>query len=540
MEPQVRNLVDISTSPAALRSCADLVLGRAQWATQVFQRYDRSATMAIVDAVAQAIHDNAQKYADWAVEETGFGVPADKKLKNELSAFPLVDYYRDEDFINPQIDIGRKIVKIPRPAGVIVALTPATNPISTINYKIIMALMTRNAIVISPHPAARACCVDAAEMLARAAVSAGAPDGIIQIIEQPNIPLIEEFMKSPKTSLILATGGDAMVRAAYSSSNPAMGVGPGNAPVFVDSSADISKAAERIVDSKSFDNSVLCTNESVLVTLTQIDKQLRRALEGYGAYICSDEETEVLRRFLFHAKGFNVEAVGRDAVWIAQECGIRVPVKTRILVTPITQIGVEERLSKEKLCPVLAYHVVPNRTQAIAQARAILRLTGAGHSAAIHATDERVIMEYASTVEVYRVIVNAPSSQGSAGFQTNLAPAFTIGTGFFGRSSIGENIGPQHLVHWTRIAYNKDPSETFGHFENLGPEFAGPLPQAPADGVPGSSSPKTIVPPNSSSEFTGLKSSGPKSSGPKPYREEFSREELRKLIAEELRAALKR
>ena len=200
MEPVVRKLVDISESPAALKGRADLVLERARWASQVFQRYDLEATMRIVDAVAAAAHANAQKYADWAVEETGFGVAAHKKIKNELTAHPLVDFYRGEDYVNPRIDEQRKIVEIPRPAGAVFALTPSTNPIATLNYKILLCLMTRNAIVISPHPAARACCIDAAHTLGAAAADAGAPDGVIQIIEGPSIPLIEEFMASPKTS----------------------------------------------------------------------------------------------------------------------------------------------------------------------------------------------------------------------------------------------------------------------------------------------------------------------------------------------------
>jgi len=518
MEAQIRTLVDISESKAGLQGRANIILERARWASHVFQRYDRAATMKIVDAVAGIAHDKAQKYADWAVEETGFGVAAHKKLKNELASVHLVDFYRQDDYISHRIVAGSKIVEIPRPAGVIFALTPSTNPISTLNYKILLALMTRNAIVISPHPAARACCVDAAHALCEAAVAAGAPDGVIQVIENPTIPLIEEIMGSPKTSVILATGGSAMVRAAYSSSNPAIGVGPGNAPVYVDSSADIDRAAQRIVDSKSFDNSILCTNESVLLTLPQLDKQLRRALEIHGAYICDADETNRVRRYLFHDRGFNIEAIGRDAVWIAQECRIRVPLNTRILVTPITQIGVEERLSTEKLCPVLGYHVAKNVGQAIAQARAILRLVGAGHSAAIHTMDEQIAIRYAETVEAYRVVLNAPCSQGAAGIGTNLAPSFTIGTGYFGRSSIGENVGPQHLVHWTRLATNSDPSETFGDYRNVRANLEGPLPEAPSDGVPGSAQTPVTRP---ASNFSGV-----------------TRAEIRRLIIEEFRSVL--
>lgn len=333
-------------------------------------------------------------------------------------------------------------------------------------------------------------------------------------------------MSSAKTNVILATGGTAMVRAAYSSSNPAIGVGPGNAPVYVDSSADIKLAAQRIVDSKSFDNSILCTNESVLITVPDVEQRLRTALKSAGAYICKEDEVEQLRRFLLHERGFNVECIGRDATWIASECGIRVPGNTRILVAPISKIGVEEQLSREKLCPVLAMYVAATHHQAIAQARAVLRLTGAGHSAAIHSQDEKSAIQFARSVEAYRVVVNAPCSQGAAGFGTHLAPTFTIGTGYFGRSSVGENIGPQHLVQWTRMAYNSDESEQFGHYEGLGQAFEGPLPEAPADGVPGSAAPRSRTNAAGSSAQSGL--------------DDVTREQLRALIAEELRDILRK
>lgn len=525
MEPQIRTLVDIADTNAARAGQADMMLERGRWASQVYQRYDRDRVMAIVEAVARTAHEKAGGYGEWAAEETGFGVAEHKKLKNELTALPLLDYYRDADFVSPRVDEARKIVEIPRPAGVVVALTPSTNPIATVNFKIILSLMTRNAIVISPHPAARECSIDACNTLAAAAIEAGAPDGIIQVVEKPTIPLVVEFMSSPKTGVVLATGGTAMVRAAYSSSNPAIGVGPGNAPVFVDATAEIDKAAQRIVDSKSFDNSILCTNESTLITLTDIDKKVRRSLQQAGAYICSPDEVERLRRYLFHDRGFNLEALGRDAVWIAGECGLRVPVKTRILVAPIEQIGVEEPLSKEKLCPVLAYHVARSRGQAIAQARSLLRMSGAGHSAAIHTMDEDVALRYAAAVESYRVVVNAPCSQGASGFQTNLAPSFTIGTGYFGRSSIGENIGPHHLVHWTRLAYNSDSSETFGNYRDRKLSLDGPLPKAPSDGVPGSAA-----------SYQAVVSERPRQGGLSAD----VRDELRKLIAEELRNVLNR
>lgn len=523
LEPEIRNLIDISESQPSMQALAELYLDRARWASQVFLRYDRDAVMRIVDAVADTAHQHALKYAEWAVEESGFGVVAHKKIKNELTAQPLVDAYAGADFVSPRIDQANKIVEIPRPAGVIFALVPSTNPISTVNFKIILAMLTRNAIVLSPHPAVKQCCIDAVTTLAAAAEAAGAPPACIQVLDTPKIPLIEEFMKSAKTNVILATGGTAMVRAAYSSSNPAIGVGPGNAPVYIDPSADFKKAAHYIVESKSFDNSVLCTNESVLITVRDCHDAVETELKKAGAHICSTEETAMLRNFLFHEQGFNIEALGQDATWIAERAGIKVSPKTKILVTPITKIGIEESLSKEKLCPVLALHVTSSPVQAVVSARAVLRMAGAGHSAAIHARDERIIFQFSSQVECYRCVVNAPCSQGAAGFATGLAPTFTIGTGYFGRSSVGENVGPQHLVNYTRIAWNSSQYEPFGNFEGIQQSLDGPLPEAPSDGVPG----KSFTTESRSSSRDATRGGN------------LDNAELRRLIAEELRYALR-
>ncbi len=519
MDPDVKNLIDISGSEAAFRSRAEIMLEQARWAAQVFHRYDRATTLAIAEAVAEVAHAKAQHYAERTVEETGFGVAEHKKIKNQLSSLPLVEHYRDWDFVNPRLNERDRIVEIPRPAGVVFALAPSTNPIATVYFKILSALMTRNAIIMSPHPAARAVSVDAIKTLAAAAVEAGAPEAIVQAVEEPSLPLIEQFMRSDKTDVILATGGSAMVRAAYASANPAIGVGPGNAPVFVDASADLGAAARHIVDSKAFDNSVLCTNESVLITLAEVEQVLLRELKRCGAHCCSPEETERLRRLLFHERGFNVEVLGRDATWIAEQAGIKVPGKTRVLLAPIQLIGVGEPLSREKLCPVIGFYVARNKSQALMQARQLLRFGGAGHSAAVHARDQQTVLDFAAAVEVYRVVVNAPCSQGAAGFATNLAPSFTIGTGFFGRSSIGENIGPQHLVSWTKVAWNKESAEALDPAALSALHHPGPLPEAPSDGVPGKTRP--AIP------------------APAAPAHDTLREEIRRIIAEELRAALK-
>ena len=483
-------LVDISTSRAALLGRASGILSQARWASEAFRRYGLSRVREIAEAVADAGSRDAGFFAEWAVRETGFGVAEHKRIKNELTSRGLFEHYRDADFVTPQVDEAARIVRLPRPAGVVFALAPSTNPIATVNFKILIALLTRNAIVLSPHPAARECSAEAVRRLADAAAGAGAPDGCIQVIEEPAIPLVEEFLRSPDTDVILATGGTAMVRSAYASSNPAIGVGPGNAPVFVGESADLRAAAKRIIESKSFDNSILCTNESVVFGPERIAAGLVREMERAGAKHCNAEQAAWLRRFLFDGERFNVEAIGRDARWIAAQAEIAgVGSGVRVLLAPLEGIGPEEPLSREKLCPVLGLRIVRDARQGIRDSRALLRFSGAGHSAAIHSEDRQEIMDFASAVEVYRVVVNAPCSQGAAGFGTGLAPTFTVGTGYFGRSSIGENIGPQHLVHWTQVAYRSDPDEAMGDYRSLRLDLPGPLPRAPADGVPGESRP---------------------------------------------------
>lgn len=441
--------------PDRALSSARMKVNRAAWAARYYRAFDRDSVLRIAEAVARAGHARAGHYADWAVRETGFGVVEHKKIKNELSALPLLDHYRDLDLVTPRIDAERKIVEIPKPAGVIFALAPATNPVATVYYKAMLAILSRNAIVFSPHPAARECSADAARHLCAAAEAAGAPSGLIQCVEEPSVPLVQDIMASDRINVIMATGGSAMVRAAYSSGNPALGVGPGNAVAYVDPSARVDVAARCLVDSKSFDNSVLCTNESVVLTLASNRGNMERALRTAGAHLCNEADTARLRDYLFTPQGFNTEAVGKSAAWIAERAGIRVSPSARILVPVVETPGQDDALFHEKLCPVLTLTAAVDFQQAVTFASQIAR-RGAGHSAAFHGEDGARLVHFSNAMPVYRVVVNAPCSQGAAGFATHLPPSFMIGTGFRGRSSVGENVGPQHLVHWTRIAYAKN------------------------------------------------------------------------------------
>jgi acyl-CoA reductase-like NAD-dependent aldehyde dehydrogenase len=462
-------------------AAAGHMLERARWAARAYADYDRAAVSAIVTAVADAAHAAADRFAAEAVAETGMGVVADKAIKNRACSRGIVDFYRGQDYVSPRVDPASKIVEIPRPAGVVLALTPTTNPVSTVYFKVLLALMTRNAVVVAPHPRAKRCSADAARLLAEAAVAAGAPDGVVQVVDEPSIPLVEALMGDERTDVIVATGGTGVVRAAYSSGTPALGVGPGNVPVFVDASADIAAAAKRIVDSKAFDNSVLCTNESVLIVEESAAAALSSALTRAGAHILDDDGAARLRAFMFHDGHLNTDVVGRDAAWIAGQAGIRVTGKTRVLVAPFAHVIGEEMLAHEKLSPVLGMTTVPDAGRGIRAARAVVRIGGAGHSAAIHSENPAVITEFATQVPVLRVSVNVGNSTGSSGLDTNLAPSMTIGTGFVGRSSLGDNLAPDNLMNWTRIAYNSDPAVVMPQFAGIDPWHAptGPVPEYP-------------------------------------------------------------
>ena len=489
---------------------ARMMLQRAHWAASAFASYPAEAVTRIVEAVAEAAYQNAERYAEWAVKETGMGVVEHKRTKNEVCSRGIAETYREHDYASARIDVERRIVEVPRPAGVVLALTPSTNPVCTVYFKVLLSLMTRNAVVVSPHPMARECCVDAARLLADAAVRAGAPDGCIQVVEEPTIPLIEALMSDETTDVIVATGGSAVVRAAYRSGNPAIGVGPGNVPVLVDATADLVRAARCIVDSKSFDNSILCTNESVLIAEERIADALERELVKQGAHICSADEADRVRDTVFPDGHWRLDLIGRDAQTIAREAGIRVSPRTRVLIAPFALVVPEEPLAQEKLFPVLGMVRVPDARRGIDAAKAMVRITGAGHSAVIHSTDPRTIMAYGAAVKVLRVAVNAGGSTGSSGFETSLAPSMTIGTGFFGRSSLGGNLEPRHLVNWTQIAYVNDPAVPFGSFEGLEPWSAEP----------------ELVPRVGAVETNG--------------QDDEMREEIRRLVVEELRELMRR
>ena len=481
---------------------ARMMLDRARWAATAFSTFDRERTELVVEAVAEAAYQNAERFAIAAVEETGMGVAEHKRRKNEACSRGIVERYAVGDYVDAQVDAAAKIVSVPKPAGVVLALTPSTNPIATVYFKVLLALMTRNAVVVSPHPLARETSVAAVQVLSRAAVAAGAPDGCLQVVEEPTIPLIEALMADRGVDVIVATGGTAVVRAAYRSGNPALGVGPGNVPALVDASADIAQAAAHLADSKAFDNSILCTNESVAIVEERVAGAFERELARNGAHVLDAEGAQRAREALYPEGRINTELAGKDAAALAAAAGIRVPGGTRVLVAPFPLVVPEEPLAREKLFPLLGLVRVPDAARGIDAARSLLRIGGAGHSAVIHSRDPRTILAYGAAVRVLRVSVNAPGSQGSSGLDTNLAPTMTVGTGFFGRSALTENLEPRHLTQWTRLAYHAD--EPLGDFEGLQPWSVRPEP-----------APVSVPEPTTGSDL--------------------SREDLRRMILDELR-----
>lgn len=507
------------------------VLERAVWASRAYARFDADSVARVVRAVAAAAAEKAEEYAAWAVRETGFGVVEHKVIKNLACSTGLLDRYAGHDFVSHRVDESMKIVEVPRPAGVVLALTPSTNPVASVYFKALLALMTRNAVVISPHPMAKEVCSAAAQHLAEAAVAAGAPDGVVQWLPEPSIPLVEAVMQDERTDLIVATGGTGVVRAAYSSSNPALGVGPANVPVLVDRTADVRRAAQEIVDSKAFDNSVLCTNESVLVVEDAVADSLLAEMQRQGAHVLTQEETGRLAAHMFPMGTLNTEVIGKDATVIAEAAGIRTGPRTRVLVAPMSAALPEEPMAREKLSPVLGVLRVPDVTAGIAAARALLRHSGAGHSAAIHSEDADTVMAYSSAVPVLRVAVNVGNSTGSAGLSTNLAPSMTIGTGFLGRSSIGENLEPRHLLNWSRIAYHSDPSVAMPDFARQDPTVR---PTAAIPRYPSASNDRTGTAPTPAAAGRGG------SSGALDTTQEAQlREQIRRLVTEELSHLMK-
>lgn len=444
----------------------DELYAKAESAAQLFSQYDVTQTQKIVDAVVEAAAEKAEFYAEWAVRETGYGNVLDKIAKNLATSVGLRDTYNISEFVEPKIDFEKKVIAIPKPAGVVLAPMPCTNPIMTVNFKVIANLVARNSVILCPHPAAKECCNHAAHYLAEVAEKAGAPKGCVQILEEPNITLVNMLMQDSRTALIMATGGPALVHAAYSSGNPAVGVGAGNVAAYVDSTADIQKAGADVIVGNSFDYGLPCTCESVVLAEREIAADLKNAMIAGHGWFVEGEENQLLRDFLFPGGVNNPAALGKSPQWIGEQVGIEVPAEAKSIVMEIDHIGQDEPVSKEKMFPVLGFYVIEGGVDAaIESAQAMLNIMGKGHSAVLHTTDPEVVVKYTAALPVCRISINTAGMTGNAGLSTNLPETGAVGTGFFGGSSTSENIGPRNLVQYTYVAYDSDPSIEMGDIE---------------------------------------------------------------------------
>lgn len=433
----------------------------ARTAQTLLAELPQTAIDAIVDAMAAALRPHLESLAKEAVEETGFGVVADKVQKNRFAA------ERVYEFIRPMTTVGvlrrdetRKVIEIAEPFGVVAAIVPSTNPTSTAIYKILIALKARCPIVISPHPSAARCISRVASIMATAAVAAGAPPHSIGWMTTVSLEGTQELMRQREVAVILATGGMGLVRAAYSAGKPAYGVGPGNAPCYVHQSADVAKAAADIVLGKTFDNGLLCSSPNSVVVDRAIDGALRDQLRHQGAFFLSaDQATRLAASLVTPQRLPNPAFVGRTALQIAQACGLDVPADTRVLVAELQGVGRDFPLSIEKLCPVLSYFVVGDWREGCERCKAILRYGGMGHTMSVHGTDDEVILQFGLHKPAFRIVVNTPTTHGSIGLTTGLDPAMTLGCGGFGGNITSDNITPMHLINIKRLAYELRPAQ---------------------------------------------------------------------------------
>lgn len=431
------------------------LVAKAKAAQAEFATFSQERVDAVVKAIAQACEKEAERLAKMAVEETGFGIWQDKVLKNLLGSKMTYEYIKDMKTIGVLREIPeRGLTEIGVPMGVVAALIPSTNPTSTVMYKSLISLKAGNAIVISPHPGAKNCIIETWRVVEKAARDAGAPAGLVGCITMPSIDATNTLLKHRDIGIILATGGEAMVRAAYSSGNPALGIGPGNGPSYIEKTANIPEAVRHIFDSKTFDNGTICASEQSIVTETCIKDQVIAEVKKQGGYFLSPEESDKVGKFILRANGtMNPKIVGKSAQVIAQMAGIEVPSSCRVLVSEQTTVGKSNPYSREKLCPILAFYVEDNWEAACKRCMEILFNEGAGHTMTIHSQDKAVIREFALKKPVSRLLVNTPGALGGVGATTGLSPALTLGCGAVGGSATSDNISPLNLINIRRVAY---------------------------------------------------------------------------------------
>ena len=437
-----------------IKNSIDKLIEKAKIASKEYMKLNQEQVNNIVKAMSMAGLENHMKLAKMAVEETGRGVYEDKITKNLFATdyiYHSIKYDKTVGIIeeNDEDDY----IKIAEPIGIIAGVTPVTNPTSTVIFKSMIAAKTRNVIIFGFHPSAQKCSVEAAKIVREAAIKAGAPENCILWIEEPSVTATNLLMNNPAVDLILATGGTGMVKAAYSCGKPALGVGPGNVPCYIDKTAKLKTSVNDLVMSKSFDNGMICASEQAVIVDKEIYEEFENLMRKAGCYFVSKEEKQKLQNAMFQDGKLNSKIPGQSAYNIAKQAGFEVPETTKVLVVYEEGIGQDYPFSKEKLSPVLAYYIVENKEEGIEKAEKLLENGGLGHSAVIHSEDEETILEFSERVKVGRIIVNSPSSHGGIGdiYNTNL-PSLTLGCGSFGKNSTTSNVSSVNLINIKRVA----------------------------------------------------------------------------------------
>jgi acetaldehyde dehydrogenase (acetylating) len=450
----------------SIQEARDLLV-RAKEAQLAFKSFTQEKVDKIVKAMADAGFTAAEKLAKMAVEETGFGKVADKKLKNEFATRRVWESIKDLKTVGViNDDKEKRIIEIGEPMGVVAVLVPSTNPTSTMMFKSIIALKGRNAIVASPHPKSVNCTLEATHILAQAAESTGAPKDLINCMSISTSEGTSELMKHKLTAIILATGSSAMVKAAYSAGKPAYGVGPGNVPSFIERTANVKKAVADIIFGKSFDWGVLCSTESGVILDAPIRKLAIEEFKRRSAYFASPEEKERLARLMFDPRGaLNPDVVGKSPVFIAQKAGFDIPHDTTCIIAEIQAVGKEYPLSREKLSPVLSMFTVDGWLEGCHRCIELLEFGGIGHSMVIHSSDSEIILKFGLEKPAFRILVNTTSSLGAIGYTNEMMPSLTLGPGTWGGSIVSENVSAKHLINIKRLTFETRPinsPEKFG------------------------------------------------------------------------------
>ena len=429
---------------------------KAKQAQLFLREFPQEKLDAIVEAVAKAFSAAATELAELAVTETGFGNVPDKITKNRFASDTVAKAIRSMKTVGVlKTDPREKLWEVGVPVGVIAGIVPSTNPTSTVCYKSMISLKSGNTIVFSPHPKALNCTLRAAKIIAEAAVKAGAPEGAVNCLTIPSMAGCQELMGAKEVNLILATGGPGMVKAAYSSGKPAIGVGAGNGPAYIHKTADVHQALQKILRSKTFDNGTVCASEQSIIVEKDMEQAVVREAERQGFYFMKPEEAERLAGMLFKPNGgLRPEVVGKDATTLAKMAGFSLPFGAKVLVARECKVGPDRPYSMEKLCPVLAFYVEHGENEVLKRTIEILQHEGSGHTFAIHAEDRDVVRRFAEKVPVSRFLVNTPAALGGIGATTELFPALTLGCGAVGGSASSDNISPMNLVNIRRIAWD--------------------------------------------------------------------------------------